>query len=54
MAHLGVDLFNEEFRDRLEQLFWDLAQTLLRRGRNVIPESGFWLRSDRDEKRLGA
>jgi predicted kinase len=54
MADLGVDLFDEEFRDRLEQLFWHLAQTLLQRGQDVILESGFWLRSDRDQKRLGA
>ena len=54
MARLGVDWLDEETRDRLEQLFWDLAQDLLRHGQTVILESGFWLRSDRDEKRLGA
>jgi predicted kinase len=35
-------------------VFWKLGQRLLRLGQNVILESGFWLRSDRDEKRLGA
>lgn len=54
MARLGVDLFDEHFRDRLESLFWDLARDLLRHGQSVILESGFWLRADRDEKRLGA
>ena len=54
MAGLGVDLFDVDTRDRLERLFWPLAQNLLRLGQSVILESGFWLRSDRDEKRLGA
>jgi predicted kinase len=54
IARLGVDWLDEETRDRLEQLFWNLAQDLLRHGQTVILESGFWLRSDRDEKRLGA
>jgi predicted kinase len=54
MAQLGIDLFDEQARDRLERLFWQLAQDLLRLGQSVILESGFWLRSDRDEKRLGA
>jgi predicted kinase len=54
MAHLGIDLNDEEARDRIEKLFWHLAQDLLRLGQSVILESGFWLRSDRDEKRLGA
>ena len=54
IARLGVDWLDEETRDRLEQLSWDLAQDLLRHGQTAILESGFWLRSDRDEKRLGA
>ena len=54
MAQLGIDLWNEQARDRLEKQFWWLAQDLLRLGDGVILESGFWLRSDRDEKRLGA
>jgi predicted kinase len=51
---LGVDLNDEPTRDRLELVFWTLAQRLLELGQSVILESGFWLRSDRDEKRLGA
>ena len=31
-----------------------LAQDILRMGGTVILESGFWQRSDRDQKRLGA
>jgi predicted kinase len=54
LADLGIDLFDERPRERLEALFWRHAQELLALGRSVILESGFWLRSDRDEKRLGA
>ncbi len=32
MIHLGLDLFDEAARDRLEELFWQLAQSLLRSG----------------------
>src|SRR4249920_2918461 len=54
LVGLGIDLWDETTRDRLEGLFWTLAQDVLRAGGTVILESGFWLRSDRDEKRLGA
>lgn len=54
MAQLGIDMFDEPFRERLEIRFWSLTQSLLAQGANVILESGFWLRTDRDEKRLGA
>jgi hypothetical protein len=48
LTDLGVDL-DETMRERLEQLFWDIGQRLLGLGQSVILESGFWLRSDRDE-----
>jgi predicted kinase len=51
---LGIDLWDEDARRRLEALFWNLGQELLGSGVSVILDSGFWLRSDRDEKRLGA
>lgn len=54
MVDLGIDLRDEAFRERLEVVYWRLAQRLLALGQSVILESGFWLRSDRDEKRLGA
>lgn len=54
MTRLGFDLFDEAARDRMEALFWELAQELLGLGQSVILESGFWRRSDRDQKRLGA
>jgi predicted kinase len=54
LADLGVDLFDEDTRDRLERRFWEHAQELLRLGQTVILEFGFWARTERDEKRLGA
>jgi predicted kinase len=54
MDQIGINLDDEDARDRIEKLFWNLAQELLRLGQNVILESGFWRRTDRDEKRLGA
>ena len=54
MADLGIDLFDEPTRDRLERRFWEHAQDLVRLGQSVILEFGFWGRTERDEKRLGA
>lgn len=54
MARLGIDLHDEGMRDRLERLFWQLAQELLQLGASVILEFGLWVRVERDEKRLGA
>jgi predicted kinase len=54
MLQLGVDLFDEKFRSRLEDRFWQLAQDLLRLGHGVILEAGFWSRAERDAKRLAA
>jgi adenylylsulfate kinase-like enzyme len=42
MADLGIDLFDERTRDRLETRFWDHARELLRLGQTVILEFGFW------------
>lgn len=54
MTQIGIDLYDDAARDRLEVVFWQHAQDLLGFGQSVILESGFWLRADRDEKRLGA
>lgn len=54
MADLGIDLFDERTRGRLERRFWSHAQDLLRLGQAVILEFGFWERSERDEKRRAA
>jgi predicted kinase len=54
LAGLGVDLWDEPFRARLEILLWQHGQALLGLGTSVVLESGFWTRRERDEKRLGA
>ncbi|AZP22262.1 ATP-binding protein [Streptomyces aquilus] len=54
LAALGVDLFDEPARDRLERRFWHHTQDLLRLGQTVILEFGFWGRAERDEKRVAA
>jgi predicted kinase len=51
---LGIDLWDEPARGRLEGLLWQHGQALLGLGTSVILESGFWTRSERDEKRLAA
>ncbi|WP_433088073.1 AAA family ATPase [Dactylosporangium sp. CA-052675] len=54
LAALGADLFDAAARLRLERQLWHLARELLGLGQSVILEYGFWMRADRDEKRLGA
>jgi len=53
-TQLGADLWDQEFRVRLEHQLWALSQDLLARGQSVILEWGHWARVERDEKRLGA
>lgn len=54
LADLGIDLFDERVRRRLEQRFrahaWDLSGL----GQPVVLEFGFWARAERDEMRLAA
>jgi predicted kinase len=54
VTQLGADLWDDEFRIRLERQLWLLAEDLLAQGQNVILEWGHWGRAERDEKRLGA
>ena len=54
VTQLGADVWDDEFRVRLEQQLWVLTQDLLARGQSVILEWGHWARAERDEKRLGA
>jgi predicted kinase len=54
VTQLGRDVWDDDFRVRVERLLWDLAQELLGRGQSVILEWGHWARVERDEKRLGA
>ena len=53
-TRLGHDVWDDEFRVRLEGQLWALTQDLLARGQSVILEWGHWARVERDEKRLGA
>jgi len=53
-ARLGADVWDDDFRRRLEHQLWMLSQDLLARGQSVILEWGHWARVERDEKRLGA
>jgi predicted kinase len=48
MDALGVNLWNEEQRTRIEKLQWLLAQRLLEIDNAVIIEWGTWARSERD------
>src|SRR5665811_2586165 len=43
-TQLGADLWDEEFRVRLEHQLWVLSQDLLARGQSVILEWGHWAR----------
>ena len=53
-TQLGLDVWDDEFRVRLEHQLWALTQELLAQGQSVILEWGQWARVERDEKRLGA
>ncbi len=53
-VQLGHDVWDDEFRVRLERQLWTLTQDLLTQGQSVILEWGHWARAERDEKRLGA
>ena len=54
MDALGIDLYDEESRARIEALQWKLGQRLLELGHVIIIEWGTWARSERDALRLGA
>jgi predicted kinase len=54
VTQLGADVWDDEFRVRIEDQLWVLSQDLLARGVSVILEWGHWARVERDEKRLGA
>jgi predicted kinase/ribosomal protein S18 acetylase RimI-like enzyme len=51
---LGLDIWDEDRRTRIEALQWQLAQELLHAGQIAIIEWGTWGRSERDTLRLGA
>ncbi len=54
VTQLGADVWDDEFRIRLERQLWALTRELLAHGQSVILEWGHWARVERDEKRLGA
>jgi predicted kinase len=54
VTRLGHDVWDDEFRVRLEAQLWALTLELLAQGQSVILEWGHWARVERDEKRLGA
>ncbi|HEY1740656.1 MAG TPA: ATP-binding protein [Acidimicrobiia bacterium] len=53
-TQLGADVWDDQFRVRLEHQLWMLTQELLVHGQSVILEWGHWAREERDEKRLEA
>ncbi len=54
VTQLGADVWDDEFRVRLERQLWALTLELLALDQCVILEWGHWARGERDEKRLGA
>src|SRR6185436_14388348 len=54
MDDLGLNLWDEASRARIEALQWKLGQRLLTLGLTVIIEWGTWGRSERDALRTGA
>lgn len=54
METLGLDIWDEDRRARVEALQWQLAQDLLKLGGIAIIEWGTWGRSERDTLREGA
>ena len=53
-TQLGLDVWDDELRVRLERQLWALTLELLAGGQSVILEWGHWARAERDEKRIGA
>lgn len=51
---LGLDLYDEDRRSKIEALQWKLGQTFLNKGVSVVIEWGTWSRAERDILRLGA
>lgn len=54
MDALGINLWDNEARQRIEKLQWSIAQQMLCLGRSVVIEWGTWARSERDVLRTGA
>ena len=51
VAALGVDFFDDEFRDKLQVRLYEHGITLLKLGQSIILEDGVWKREERDSLR---
>lgn len=54
MERIVGDGYNDEKRTVIETIQWEIAQQALRLGIDVILESGFWSRKERDDLRIQA
>ncbi len=54
MSRILEDGHNEEKRAIIESIQWEIAQQALHLGVDVILESGFWSRKERDEFKIKA
>jgi predicted kinase len=54
LEELALDLWDEDARDRIEQLQWQLTKRLVAVGVSVVIEWGTWSRTERDRIRVEA
>ena len=54
MDALGVNLWDQEVRAKIEALQWQVSQELLNQGVTVVIEWGTWAKVERDTLRVGA
>ncbi len=54
MSSLGMDIWDEVERAKIEKLQWELCKELLCQGLTVVLDPGSWARAERDEMRLSA
>lgn len=54
LEELAIDLWDEDARDRIEQLQWRLAKRLVAVDVSVVIEWGTWSRAERDHIRVEA
>ena len=49
MHALGIDLFDESMRSKIEALQWEISARVLKIGRDVILDFGFWSIGERED-----
>lgn len=54
MEVLSINLYDENSREKIETLQWEIAQNIMAQGGTTIIEWGTWGRSERDTLRLKA